>query len=581
MKRFWPYLKYFKPVKWHFVGSVLAGLVYAVATGAGLPLAAKVVFPLIFEDDQAGRNDPGEEANYFVTLLQDGFRHLPEDWVLIAACAWLPLMFFFRAVGGFVSTYLISYCGYRFLEQIRDEAFAKLQRLPLSFFQNRQAGDLLARLVGDAEMVRGTVGKIAVDLIKQPAVLVSALVFLFTEALSNQGTSLVLFAVLSIPLCVLPLRYLAKKLGKKAKSLQADAGDLSGQISESIQAPMEIRAYNLQEAVEEKFRQRVRSIIRFSMKVTKYRQLISPAVEFVSVIGLTIAIYLGAEQGMKLSSFMAIAMALYLCYEPVKKLGAIQGHLRQADVSLSRLEEISLAEDHLDDPVSPQSPGNFVSRICLEQVEFGYGEEKVLKGIDLVIEPGECLALIGPSGGGKSSLFNLIPRFYDPDRGRVLVSGLDVRQWTKKELREKIAMVAQTAILFQGTIRENIRLGRPDASDAEVEEAARKANAHDFILRQEEGYETPVSEMGRSLSGGQRQRIAIARAFLKDAPILLLDEATSALDNESEAVIQRALADLIQGRTTLLIAHRLSTTRIANRVIELDQGRIVSERSKA
>ncbi len=580
MKRFQPYLKYFKPVKWHFAGSVLAGLVYAAATGAGLPLAAKVVFPLIFEDDQGGAADDSK-PNFVVDWLQDWFSSLPADWLLVAACAWLPLMFFFRALGGFINTYLISYCGFRFLEQIRDEVFCKLQSLPLAFFQKHQGGDLLARLVGDAEIVRGTVGKVAVDLIKQPATLIAALFVLIMEAVTTEGTALVLLAILSIPICIFPLRAIAKKLGKKAKSLQASAGDLSGQISESIQAPMEIRAYNLQESIVQKFRNRVKGIIRYSMKVVKYKQMISPVVEFVSVVGLTIAIYLGAQQGMKLSGFMTIAMALYLCYEPVKKLGAIQGHLKQAEVSLDRLEEISLAVDSLEDPKSPVRPKEFSSEVVFEDVVFGYGGEEILKGISLTIQPGECVALIGPSGGGKSSLFNLIPRFYDANSGKVLVSGIDVRKWAKDELRDQIAVVSQTAILFQGTIRENILLGRPEASQQDVEEAARKANAHEFILKQDKGYETTVSEMGRSLSGGQRQRIAIARAFLKDAPILLLDEATSALDNESEAVIQEELSDLVKGRTTLLIAHRLSTTKIASRVIELDQGKVVSERAEA
>ncbi|MFT6382980.1 MAG: subfamily B ATP-binding cassette protein MsbA, partial [Akkermansiaceae bacterium] len=359
MKRFLPYLKYFKPVKWHFIGSVVAGLFYAVATGAGLPLAARVVLPLIFDDDQDGDAGGNSDTSFFVGSLQGWFENLPEGWLLAAACAWLPLMFLIRAVGGFINTYLISYCGFRFLEQIRDEVFSKLQSLPVSFFQSHQAGDLLARLVGDAEVVRGTVGKVAVDLIKQPATLVAALVFLLSEAMSNQGTSLVLFAIFSIPICVFPLRAIASKLGKKAKLLQANAGDLSGQISESIQAPMEIRAYNMQDSVVERFREKVRGIIRYSMKVVKYRQMISPVVEFVSVVGLTVAIYLGAQQGMKLSSFMAIAMALYLCYEPVKKLGAIQSHLKQAEVSLDRLEEISLAVDDLADPVSPKKPDEF------------------------------------------------------------------------------------------------------------------------------------------------------------------------------------------------------------------------------
>jgi subfamily B ATP-binding cassette protein MsbA len=331
----------------------------------------------------------------------------------------------------------------------------------------------------------------------------------------------------------------------------------------------------------QKFRNRIQEVIRYSMKVVKYKTLISPSVEFISVIGLTVAIYLGAQQGMKLSSFMAIAMALYLCYEPVKKLGAIQANLRQADASLERLEEISFAVDHLDDPRCPETPEIFKSRIVFKDVSFGYGDELILRGINLTIEPGQCVALIGPSGGGKSSLFNLIPRFYDVNSGSVSVSGLNVRKWSKGDLRDRVAVVSQTAVLFQGTIRENILLGLPGANEEEVISAAKRANAHEFILKQEQGYDTPVSEMGRSLSGGQRQRIAIARAFLKDAPILLLDEATSALDNESEAIIQSALADLVKGRTTLLIAHRLSTTKIASRVIELDQGSIISERAKA
>ena len=581
MKRFQPYFKYFKPVKWQLLGSVLSGLVYAAATGAGLPLAAKVVLPLIFEDDQVDSSEEVPENSFFVEGLMNWFEQLPGEWVLPVACAWLPLMFLFRAVGGFLNTYLISYCGYRFLEQVRDEVFTKLQTLPIAFFQKRQAGDLLARLVGDAEVVRATVGKVAVDLIKQPAVLIAALVFLVSEAAANQGTSLVLFSIFSIPLCVLPLRAIAKRLGRKARKLQASAGDLSGQISESIQAPLEIRAYNLQDSVVQKFRKRIKGIIHYSMKVVKYKQLISPSVEFVSVVGLTVAIYLGAQQGMKLSSFMAIAMALYLCYEPVKKLGAIQANLKQADASLERLEEISLAVDHLDDPEHPKSPDEFESRVIFKDISFGYGDEMILKGINLNIEPGQCVALIGPSGGGKSSLFNLIPRFYDVKAGSVSVSGIDVREWAKSELRDHVAVVSQTVVLFQGTIRENILLGRPDASEEEIISAAKKANAHDFILKQEDGYDTHVSEMGKSLSGGQRQRVAIARAFLKDAPILLLDEATSALDNESEAIIQSALADLVKGRTTLLIAHRLSTTKIASRVIELDQGEIISERAEA
>ncbi|MEJ6718713.1 MAG: subfamily B ATP-binding cassette protein MsbA [Akkermansiaceae bacterium] len=578
MKRFLPYLKYFKPVKWHFVGGVIAGLVYAVASGAGFPLAAKSILPLIFDADASAA---AETSNWFTEILNRWFGDLERDTLVMIACAWLPVVFFFRAIGGFFSGYLVSYCGFRFLEQIREEVFTKLQSLPVSFYQKHQSGDLLARLVGDAELLRQTTSQAAVDLIKQPATLIASVSVLLYMAFTSDGTSLVLISILSIPMCVIPLRMLAKKLGRRAKSLQRNAGDLSGHIAETLQAPLEIRAYNLEESVTERFKAKVHEIVRFSMKVVKYRQLISPSVEFVAVVGLSFAIFVGSKQGMTLSSFMAIAIALYMSYEPVKKLAKIHSLFKQGEAAIDRLEEISLAVNDLPDPEHPKRPDSFESEVCFKNVGFSYGEDRVLHGVDLEIHPGECVALIGPSGGGKSSLFNLIPRFYDASSGEVSVSGLDVKEWKKSDLRDKIAVVSQTAVLFKGTIKENILLGKPGASSEEVEEAARRANAHDFILKQEHGYETDVSEMGRSLSGGQRQRIAIARAFLKDAPILLLDEATSALDNESEAAIQEELAGLVKGRTTLLIAHRLSTTKIASRVIELDQGEIVSERAEA
>ncbi|MCL4159308.1 UNVERIFIED_CONTAM: hypothetical protein GTU68_067521 [Idotea baltica] len=255
--------------------------------------------------------------------------------------------------------------------------------------------------------------------------------------------------------------------------------------------------------------------------------------------------------------------------------------MKQGEAALDRLEEVLNAPEKIEEIQNPKRPEPFYGEVSVENVVFGYGEEPALKGVSLTVKSGECVALIGASGGGKSSLFNLVSRLYDVDSGSVKVSGVDVREWAKNDLRNHIALVSQTPILFKGTIRENILLGREDATGEEVVEAAKRANAHDFILEQENGYETEVSEKGTSLSGGQRQRIAIARAFLKDAPILLLDEATSALDNESEAKVQKSLSELVKDRTTLLIAHRLTTTRIASRIIELDRGKVISERSEA
>jgi subfamily B ATP-binding cassette protein MsbA len=576
MKRYLPYLAYFKPVRWHFFGGLLGGLLYAAASGAGLPLASKVVFPLLFKG-----GEEMEEGSKYLQMMKEWLGDMDPSYLLLATCMWLPFIFLLRAIGGYVSTYLINYVGYRVVEGVRGKVFERIQALPVAFFQRFQSGDLLARLTGDAEVLRQTVSQVSGDLIKQPATLLFAVGFLVNEALNNNGGFVVLISLLSIPVCVLPIRMAGKKMARRAAELQKSAGDLSGQISESLQAPFEIRAYNLQESIVAKFNEQVRTLIRFSMKVIKYRQFISPAVEVVAATGLSVALYLGVGRGMTLESFMAIGIALYMSYEPIKKLGAVHNLLQQGNAALDRIETILDADGELLEKADATVPSSISGDILFDDVSFNYGEEKVLSEINVAIKTGECVALIGPSGAGKSTFANLIPRFYEAGSGSVKVSGLDVRDWKKRALRETVALVSQSPILFSGTIKENILLGRPGASDEEVEAAAKKAYAHDFILEQDAGYETIVSEKGTSLSGGQRQRVVIARAFLKDAPILLLDEATSALDNESEARIQEALSELIKDRTTLIIAHRLSTTKIANRVIEFDRGRIVSERAEA
>ena len=581
MKRYLPYIKLLKPVRWHLAGGILAGLVFAAASGAGLPLLAKTVLPLIFPPE--GGVDAEVESNWLTNMLSGWLGDVERDTLVIIACLWLPGMFFIRAASGFLNSYLTSYCGFKVIERIRIDVFSKLQYLPLSFFSRHQSGDLLARLVGDAELLRATVKGVARDVIKQPFTLVFSLSYLIHEAMTNRGAFVVLISIVTIPVCVIPLRIVAKKLGKRATSLQQNAGNLSGQIAEVLQAPMEIRGYNLQEKVIERFRKTVGDILKYSMKIVKYRQMVSPSVEFIAVFALTITLLVASRQDdvMTLPQFMGIGLALFFSYEPVKKLGQVHSIMKQGEAALDRLEEVLDAPDRMEEAVDPQRPKPFSGEIAFDNVVFGYGEGPVLKGISTTIREGECVALIGMSGGGKSSFFNLIPRFYDVDSGSVKVSGLDVREWAKNDLRDHIALVSQSPILFMATIKENILLGRPGASDEEVIEAAKRANAHNFIMEQENGYDTEVSEKGTSLSGGQCQRVAIARAFLKDAPILLLDEATSALDNESEAKVQASLNELIKDRTTLIIAHRLSTTKIADRVIEMERGKIISERAEA
>ncbi len=354
---------------------------------------------------------------------------------------------------------------------------------------------------------------------------------------------------------------------------------MTAALAESLQAPLEIRAYNLEQRQISVFRRRTNEMLKVSMKVVKYRQAISPVIELVAATGFAVALFLGVREGMSQSSFMALGTALFMSYEPIKKLGMIHSLFKQADAAIDRIDFISREPDTLPDPVSPLPFTAPREAIRFEHLSFGYGEEPVLKDLVLSIPIGQVVALVGPSGAGKSTFAHLIPRFYDPQLGGITFDGADIRKFTKKDLRDSIAVVPQMPSLFLGSIAENIRIGRENASDAEVMEAARKAHAHEFIthLVGGRGYETQVGERGDLLSGGQRQRIAIARAFLKDAPILILDEATSALDSESEAMVQQALAALVKGRTTFIIAHRFSTITIADRVLVFQNGRIIAD----
>jgi ATP-binding cassette, subfamily B, bacterial MsbA len=453
--------------------------------------------------------------------------------------------------------------------------------LPLSFFKKNRSGDLLARLMNDTEVLRQVIAQASSDLIKQPATLLAALGVLGWLAARDRSFFIALIALVTVPLCVTVIRMAGKRLAARARTLQARGGDLSATLTETLQSPLEIRAYNLEERQIAQFRLRVREMLGLALKVVKYRQAISPSIEVVAATGFAAALFFGVRNGMTLEGFMTLGMALYMSYEPIKKLGVIHSLFRQGDAAIERLEFILGEVDGLPDPAEPQPFHAPRQGIRFENVSFAYEDELVLQDVDLEIPSGTVVALVGPSGAGKSTFASLIPRFYDPTRGAITIDGTDLRRFSKKELREHIAVVPQTPSLFSGSVADNIRIGRLDASDERIVDAARRAHADEFIRGLPEGYQTQVGERGDQLSGGQRQRIAIARAFLRDAPILILDEATSALDSESESMVQQALADLVKGRTTFIIAHRFSTITVADRVLVFEGGRIVADGSHA
>ena len=592
-----------KPARWPFLGGLLAGIIFAVTTGAGLPLMLKIVVPVIFGQEQKPRELSPTLVSVAQSLHLEGLleklhtldlatvaRSLwGEDYrdrLLLTACAALPLIFLVRAVAAFLNRYLLNKVGFIALEGLRAAVFRRLQELPLAFYQQHKSGDLMARLMNDTEQLRQAVVKTCGEVIKQPLTLLSAIGYLVYLSVTEHSALFTLIAMLSAPLCVVPIRLAAKRLRKRSRQLAQASGELTATVTETLQAPLEIQAYNLQTQQTDRFVSRVREILRLSLKTVFYQSIASPAIEVVSACGFVAALYFSVRGGMSFATFSSLGMTLYFCYEPAKQLSNLHGHLKIAVASLDRLEEVLDAEDTVPPPARPQPLPPPTTALEFHNVTFRYAARAgdappALSAVSLKIEPGEAIALVGASGAGKTTFALLIPRFYDPTGGRITAGGVDLRALDKAAWRQRIAVVPQMPALFNATVAENIRVGRLDASDDAVHEAARKAFLHDFITSLPRGYETFVGERGAALSGGQRQRIAIARAFLKDAPILILDEATSALDSESEAMVGRALQELLRGRTTVMIAHRFSSISLARRILVFEEGRITGDGTPA
>jgi len=596
MKEFWPYLKMLRPVKWHFAGAIFAGIIYGLASGFGLPFVSSEVFPIIFNQaeyahfSKEARDVLSPEQMEELTTDMDEILS-PEQreklgwtdgrgnsfWVLFLAVAILPASFAVRGISAFANTYLINYCGVRVLERIRCMIFSKLQVLPLSFFQKNQSGELVSRVVVDTTQLQNGIIFVANDLIKQPVTFLGAIGALVFLSLRENDLAFILLCLLTIPIAVLPIRFVGRKMLQKARLLQDEAGDLTGILSENLSAPREVRAFNLKEREENRFFQSVRKLFGHQMKVVKYSNVLTPLIEFISAVGIAIAIFYAARRGVTLEQVVPLIFALYMSYEPVKKLGMIHNRIRQATASLERIEYMLEAPTEVPEPDNPKPFTVSEGEIRFEHVSFSYDKAPTLRDVDLTIQGGEVVALVGPSGAGKSTFANLVSRFYDVKEGALRIDGRDVREVRKTDLYNSIALVSQDPVLFNDTIEENIRIGRLDATREEIEEAARNAFADEFITEFEEGYETIVGEKGTRLSGGQKQRIALARAFLRNAPILILDEATSALDTESEQKIQQALDRLLPGKTAIVIAHRFSTIRSAGRVLVFDNGQIIAD----
>ena len=464
------------------------------------------------------------------------------------------------------------------LEALRLDFFRKLQVLPLSFFQRNSTGDLLSRGLADANQLQNTLTTVANELVKSPASLIGSICYIAWVAYHEQGVALVLVTLAVVPLTVLPIRYIGKKLIKRAGQIQAELGSVTDIFSENLSATREVRAFGLEQRETSRFGRASQTLIRAQMKFMKYEKALTPLIEIISATGISFTLLYAYHVHLDKDTFLALITAIYASYEPIKKLGSLNNEMKRGFGALVRLEEVLQAPVTITDPAVPVAVGRLRGDLAFSAVTFTYGGEvAALRDVSVNLPAGTVCALVGPSGAGKSTFANLVPRFYDATAGSVAIDGIDIRSMRLADLRGNIALVSQDPVLFNDTILQNLLIARPDASRAEVEAAARDAHAHEFITTFPQGYETVVGERGGRLSGGQKQRLAIARAFLRNAPLLILDEATSALDSESEAAVQDALRKLVVGKTVLIIAHRFSTIRDATHILVFEGGRIVAQ----
>jgi subfamily B ATP-binding cassette protein MsbA len=499
--------------------------------------------------------------------------------MLFPVAAFAMAIFAAKGLSSYGEGVLMSRVGLEIVARIQEQLYEKLVRQDLSFFNVTSPGTLVSRFINDANMLRNAVAQtltgVGKDLLTAAAL---------AGVMFHEDWLLALVAFLAFPLAVFPIVRIGKRMRKVSRNAQVQTGTLATVLDESFQGIRYVKAYAMEDYETQRAGKAVRELFSIAFKGAKVRNALHPIMEMLgggAVVGVVIygghLVVSGAKTP---GSFFAFIFALLLAYEPVKRLARLNTNLQEGLAAAARIFELIDMEPELKDAPDAKPLQVEQGRIELRDVHFSYNEDaKALHGVTIEAPAGKRVALVGASGSGKTTVLNLVPRFYDIDEGSVTIDGQDVRSVTMRSLREKISLVSQEILLFDDTIRANIAYGKPDANDEEVERAARNAGAHEFIARLPQGYATLVGPRGSKLSGGQRQRIAIARAMIKNAPILLLDEATSALDTESERYVQQALDDLMVGRTSIVIAHRLSTIVDADRIYVMDGGRIVENGS--
>ncbi len=563
MKAYLRLLKYLRPYWKRVVVAVVCMFVFASTSGA-LAFLVGPAIKVLFQTDS---------TESLQILPFDLFTVQPERLNIVIPFA-IILIAIVKGLSSYGNIYHMGYVGLRVISDLRRELFKHLLRLPVNYFVSNQTGDIISKVTMDVNTLLKAAASTLTNALKQ----VLTLLVLVAVVISLDW-KLSIAALLTFPLAVYPAMRFGRLIKKAAKKGQITMGTMNSSLFESVSGIRIVKAFGMEGYELKKFNNENERFAKYRIKTVKVRGISTPLMETIGAVGFAATIWYASyrisEGTLKPEEFMSFFAALIMIYQPIKALNGVHLAIQQGLASVGRIFEVMDTRTEPFEATGTRELGVFNDSVEFKGVDFSYGEKQILNDIDLTVKKGERIAIVGSSGAGKSTFVNLIPRFYDVTKGSITVDGTDVRELTLASLRSNIAIVSQEVILFNDTIRNNIAYGELNRSVGEIEEAAKAANVHDFVMRMSEGYDTVVGQSGLKLSGGERQRLSIARAMLKNAPILVMDEATSSLDTESELAVQQGLDRLLDGRTAFVIAHRLSTVKNSDRIIVLSGGSIV------
>ena len=566
-------LGYVKPYRL----SMSLGVVLLAVVGISEAIIALMIKPIV---DRV-LNPAAPDSNVLLFTIPNGgpsiylnrfFPHsIHNVWAVVAIS--LLVVFFVKSLAEFGGSTLIQFVGHRAITDLRNALYEKIIRLPIGFFQQQPTGRVMSAVINDVERARPALSEYLADVFRQVFMFVAFLVVLLSI-----DWKMTLACGFLLPLVLWPVASLGRRIRRSVESSQGKLGELNQILQETVGGNRIVKAFGMEDFEVGKFRAAARRLLRETMRWVRAQVGTSPLMDLLVPVVISLLLLYSRDkihhQQMTVGMFFAFVYALFKLYEPVKRIGNVYQQFQQAQGATTQVfAYLDLTQEEQDVPTAIELPP-FSREIAFENVSFSYEDTPILKNISFKARRGEVVAFVGSSGAGKTTLVNLIPRFYEVRSGAIRVDGADIREVTLRSLRGQISMVTQENILFHDTVRNNICYGMSQVPKEKVEQAAKAALAHEFILELPQGYDTLIGERGTRLSGGQRQRIAIARAILKDSPILILDEATSELDTESEMFVQRALSNLMVGRTTFVIAHRLGTIRKADKILVLEDGQI-------